>query len=621
MKRTVLFFQADCLFFLFLIFTLFFGGLKSTSMDGSRKTVNDMVQIVIEEGSGFSVDTNTLQIRQGEDLSFQIYPDEDFEVMGTDYRNYTLSQMSDGTVTCILRDVRYPVIVSILTEKHPYHIIYHANGGELLDAADRAASSVPSVENSSVEYAYSSKHLRVNTEQGTSLFFNNGYTLASWNTKADGSGEEIPLGSRMSVPEDGTAHLYAVWKKWDNSSDFIYEENSSSITITGYRGSGNEIVIPAEIMGKDVTVISSYAFSEVACDAVYLPDTIRTVSPHAFENCSLHLLVFFDTLTDITDYAVEGCRNLRTIRINAALPPVYSGSYFSTFPDKYDRLISLQNEKKLVLFSGSSTRFGYDSACLEEELSEYAVVNMGVFAYTNALPQFYLILPLMKEGDLLLHSPEFDAAKRQFCTTDAIDDKFFCMIEGNYALLESLDYRQFSSVLSSFKTYQSIRNGMEKKPYALSASDFDEDGIPVSTSSYNLYGDYILFRPNAKTDAPVYNLPVDYTVSAFPKSLYIDPINHVYQQFTDRGVQLLFTYAPRNCDALSEKSTEAERAALHDYFTDVLEVPVISSLEESLYPGRYFYGTDNHLSTEGVQIRTERIIRDIQEYLDEKEFL
>ena len=50
---------------------------------------------------------------------------------------------------------------------------------------------------------------------------------------------------------------------------------------------------------------------------------------------------------------------------------------------------------------------------------------MGVFAYTNALPQLELIRAQMRPGDLLLLSPEFDAAKRQFCTTNAFDDAFF----------------------------------------------------------------------------------------------------------------------------------------------------------------------------------------------------
>ena len=54
------------------------------------------------------------------------------------------------------------------------------------------------------------------------------------------------------------------------------------------------------------------------------------------------------------------------------------------------------------------------SALLDEALPDYQVVNMGVFAYTNATPQLLLILDCMQAGDILLDSPEFDAAQRQF---------------------------------------------------------------------------------------------------------------------------------------------------------------------------------------------------------------
>lgn len=85
------------------------------------------------------------------------------------------------------------------------------------------------------------------------------------------------------------------------------------------------------------------------------------------------------------------------------------------FQDKYDRLLQLKDRKKIVLFSGSSTRFGYDSAMIDDAFEEYDVVNMGVFAYTSALPQLQLILECMQEGDILLHAPEFDTSSRQFC--------------------------------------------------------------------------------------------------------------------------------------------------------------------------------------------------------------
>lgn len=82
---------------------------------------------------------------------------------------------------------------------------------------------------------------------------------------------------------------------------------------------------------------------------------------------------------------------------------------------------------------------------------------------------------------------------------------------------------------------------------------------------------------------------------------------------------MYFTYSPRNKYALSKESTEEERARLHQYLKENLIVPVISEIEESLYSGVYLYGTDNHLSTEGVRIRTEIAIRDIKKQLEKEE--
>ena len=158
--------------------------------------------------------------------------------------------------------------------------------------------------------------------------------------------------------------------------------------------------------------------------------------------------------------------------------------------------------KKLVLFSGSSARFGYDSAALDAALPSYGVVNMGVFAYTNALPQLELIRARMREGDILLLSPEFDAAKRQFCTTNAFDDDFFCMAEANYDMVAELDLQQYSGVFSALGSYLQTRAGMTQSSYAVSPSDLDEDGNAVDTPSYNAYGDYVLYRSDAADDTP-----------------------------------------------------------------------------------------------------------------------
>ena len=88
------------------------------------------------------------------------------------------------------------------------------------------------------------------------------------------------------------------------------------------------------------------------------------------------------------------------LRVTAAVSPVYSGSYFDTFQDKYDFLLSLSGKRKIVLSSGSSGRYGYDSTLLKEAFPGYEPVNMGVYAYSNALPQLALILGCVEEGDL-----------------------------------------------------------------------------------------------------------------------------------------------------------------------------------------------------------------------------
>ncbi|MBQ9304255.1 MAG: hypothetical protein IJ208_14200, partial [Butyrivibrio sp.] len=120
--------------------------------------------------------------------------------------------------------------------------------------------------------------------------------------------------------------------------------------------------------------------------------------------------------------------------------------------------------------------------------------------------------------------------------------------------------------------------------------------------------------PNAADDAPIYDLPVDYTVSAFPAE-YIASLNSEAAKFMEKGITVLFTYAPRNESAISPESTLEARRKLDEYLKSLLDFPVISDIEDSLFKGRYLFETDNHLSTEGVKIRTELIIKDLQPYI------
>ena len=557
------------------------------------------VQIVLERGEGFAAPEYVRVVPRGADAVFSVTPEPGYAIVGTDRADAVLA----GNLLTI-PNVRYSAVVSLRVEKG-VPILYQANGGTRLDGGDaREAVEVPAV----------NSHLRLNTSIGTDLFRRDGYTLTGWNTRADGSGDAVGLGSRVAWTEGLT--LYAQWAQWTPPDAFAWEAEGSGARITGYAGNAEVLVIPGTLGGLPVYTVGADACAGGAYTQLILPPGLRRVEAGAFADSAVRTVLLSDDIESITDYAFTGCGGLQTLHINAVEAPVYSGSYFAAFADKFDRLLSLAGQRKLVLFSGSSARFGYDSAMLDRAFEDYAVVNMGVFAYTSATPQLLLILTCMREGDVLLHSPEFDAAQRQFCTRSDLEDNFFRMMEANYDMVSLLDLRECASAFTGLTAYLWGKAGMEPKSYSLSPSGFDEDGNPVAEPSYNEYGDYCLYRPNSEDGRPVYGLPVDYTVRSFPKAQFLDPLNAMYRRFLDQGVRVYFTYAPRNRLAVSADSTRAARAELDVWLRENLCVPVISNIEDSLVSGVYLYATDNHLSTEGAALRTRQVIQNLKTRLE-----
>jgi hypothetical protein len=476
-------------------------------------------------------------------------------------------------------------------------ITYKANGGRCKDTgAD------------TVELPLTTGHMRVNTALGSQIFEREGYVLLGWNTKADGLGEYIGFGSRTDKKEGLV--LFAQWEKEADITDFKYYTKDAEIRISKYLGDSRICVIPQQIDGLPVRRICADAFAGAQIDTLILPPSLFAVERQAFYGSYVREIYLYDSLYYIYDESFADCENLTTLHINAATPPVYSGSYFDTFSDKFDWLLSIKNQKKIVLFSGSSGRFGYDSPAIMSKFPEYQVANMGVYAYTNALPQLMIIKTMMREGDILLSAPEFDTIKNQFCTSNALDPHFFAMMESDYDAASLLDLKDYTCVFDSLCTYLTTRSNMGGKSYSISPGDYDDEGRHYNYATYNQYGDFILERPNGEKDELLQTYLADYTTSSFPNET-IQSINAVYESFLVDGIKVYFSYAPRNRSSITEDSTPSARRELHRYLKEKLCVPVISDIEDYLYSGIYFYLIDNHLSNQGVQMRTEQIIKDI----------
>lgn len=547
--------------------------------------------VMFEDNPALSFSRQVWQVKQGESLTVTVGVPTGQRIAGVNYDGCTVSRKQGQTehfdyYELTLHQIRYSTVIRITTAP-AYTTAYHGENGE------------------SIEIAEESPHLFFNTLPYRGQFQKSGHVPIGWNTATDGSGQSVGFGSRVDHRAVSHLDLYVQWLPESPAEAFTYEISGGQATITGYRGTG-DVVIPMELGGVPVTGIAAGAFGDLDVECLVLSPNLQTVADGAFGTVKAVHFYFFDNLENLTENTFQSYQ-IQHIHIQAVKDPVYSGTYFDTFPDKMDYLDSLKDRAKIVIFSGSSARFGYDSEKLESAFPGRRVANMGVYAYSNMAPLAELVLGAMREGDILIHSPELDAIDTQFCGESHIMKETYCLMESNFDLFARLDCRNYTQVFSAWAQFQESRRNMEPRSYLESAWDYDEDGNRALTPSYNRYGDYILYRDNN-------HRRVNFGVKrAFYNKDHIRPqdlegLNRMYDRFLEKGIDVYYIYSPRSSSSISADSTAETIAQLDAFLRTHLHVPVISPIGESLMDPLYFYGTDNHLSTEGVEIYTSLVI-------------
>lgn len=108
----------------------------------------------------------------------------------------------------------------------------------------------------------------------------------------------------------------------------MYTEENGKIVITGYEGNLYKLTIPAEIDGKPVSKIDSYAFEGINTLAeVILPDTIREIFPGAFCECKYLAKINIPEGVDfIHEEAFRGCQSLLELSLPSSVREI---SYYA----------------------------------------------------------------------------------------------------------------------------------------------------------------------------------------------------------------------------------------------------------------------------------------------------
>ena len=570
-----------------------------TSCHGQESFIKDQsVKVMIESGDGYFVNEPYQMVEKGEDVTFKVELVNLSTFVSASYPNYEIVNATRHTFDLVLKNVWYSSVVSLNVSPEP--------GITYFGTSDATSDRYQIVKKAQVH-----SHLKENAINAYDIYTKEGYVPLGWNTKEDFTGEFVSFGSRIPF---NNRRLYLQWEKESDPELFLWQDDNDEITIFSYLGHEEKVVIPQKINGKKVTALSPNALVHEELKTLILPKTIKKLHFQSIAAPNIEEIYLCDNIEEISDLSF--CYQPKTVHINAVIPPNFSGSYYDTFPDKIDYLESVKDEKKIILFSGSSTRYGYDSEMIDAAYPEYKTVNMGVFAYVNIEPQLDVITAFTKKGDILLSSPEFDnhCLQFQFAATNEFSWQLFPFFESNYDLLKYININKYQSFFTAFYNFLEEKKTMSIGDYSTSPKHYDDDGTYYAFDTYNIQGDLILPREGHPRDEWISQPLDEYRLETTIKPELITCLDELYKKLLAKELNVMFTFFPKNRNCI-KNTTPSDIERIEECLRNMLSVPVISNWRDSILPGTDFYLIDNHLSTQAAKERTQRIINEMYWYI------
>jgi hypothetical protein len=276
------------------------------------------------------------------------------------------------------------------------------------------------------------------------------------------------------------------------------------------------------------------------------------------------------------------------------LLPLPSNAYHLAIIDKHRRFENT-GTPRIVLAGGSNLAFGIDSRLIQNTL-DVSVINTGVDANFGLGRMLDDLAPRLNPGDILVIVPEYHHFESHWNGDVAAWELIFDARQ--YRLLvPSTLYGFPSGILSYVKTKLSAMIPRRPDPHAYTRDGFNE------------YGDYVkhlaLENRQFAPSKPLKNL----------ETLYLARFFAFVDAFTARGITVLVSYPSfeESVFLASETFIRELDAAFRDR-----AVTVISNPGDYAFPRSYFYDTSYHLNAEGRELRTARLIRDLERYFQVK---
>lgn len=272
-----------------------------------------------------------------------------------------------------------------------------------------------------------------------------------------------------------------------------------------------------------------------------------------------------------------------------AQPDHMGGSIAATMRTKVRLLQDTQSGGPRILFAGGSSS-PYGTVCrTAADATGYTALDVGATAYLGLDYYLALLGRYARAGDVIVLAPE-----HMMLEGPCVDYSLVWQAAGNDAeVWRTVPLSYLPGLFAASDDALRLRRETADKPDSGCRPDFGPLGDVTAPRE-------TLLESGWNTQDPVY-----LDAGRFDPAM-IEKINAFAARMEKRGARVYFAFAP-----LDEKAIQSSPAEVDAYaaaVTAALDIPVILTERQAILPARYFYDSNNHLTSEGAALNTQNLI-------------
>lgn len=282
------------------------------------------------------------------------------------------------------------------------------------------------------------------------------------------------------------------------------------------------------------------------------------------------------------------------------LLPYNSDSYIRAFDVKQSMLSDVERDSAIILVGGSSVAFGYNSPFLEKE-AQIPVINTGLLAGIGIKFMIEEISPLLKKGDILVLSPEYEL----FLTNP--ENSYFTTLVylGGLDYVKKMNMSQWRAFVQYTPNY--IRSEIE---YSIVRSVLPqkESESFYRLSSFNSNGDFV---PHWGKPHPPVHIENKTESPKVPDKAFLSWLSNELLQISERGVHIVMLPP-----VLAQSAYKNKKDYIHtiDSLLRTMGFPFICPPSAMSYPDSLYYDTEYHLDSLGATLHSKDLVFLLREY-------